>query len=472
MKLSRYEKLILYFSLAVIVFALIMKIFLISHSVIGFDEAGTSYIAKEIASGKSLYIDYFDHKPPFMHYLLSLFYLFIEPTNFNIKLIALIFDSLLLLTIFFVSMEFTDRIHSLLAAAAYSVYNLSLSLNTEIIMSVFGLIGFLFYSKALKKDNLANFNLFVAGIMIAIAIWFKQSAVFFYLPIVLHIGYMRYKKQISTDSMIKSASLFTLGVLVVSVPLLSYFLYAVGKEFLYAIIFFNLEFEAASSGIFQLGKGLNILLSSMGFLMAIIIPFILFNKEKKGADKRITALLFMNILILFFIMISPEIFYQHFFQVFPFAILLTVISIYKSGFEKKKIMISILFIGILAISLASLELNARQLRENPLEKNQEIMDYLNQNVPVDSSFFSDNAIYTLLGDYSLREELVNIAPAFASVYEYSFICDKDYLVLTHRQGFLSEKTKECINNNFVIKKRFDGIGESYVEILESKSISA
>ena len=166
-------------AIIILTFATGFKVMSMFNSPLGFDEAGIVYIAKEISQGKALYLDYFDHKPPLMHYLLALIYSIIPISTFAIKLLAFIFDTALLGTIFLVSKKLIDKNYAFLASALYGVYNLSLSLNTEIIMTILGLWAFFFYIKALESDKIDNFNLFTSGIFIAIAIWFKQSALFF-----------------------------------------------------------------------------------------------------------------------------------------------------------------------------------------------------------------------------------------------------------------------------------------------------
>src|SRR3989344_4452197 len=391
-------------AIIILTFATGFKVMSMFNSPLGFDEAGIVYIAKEISQGKALYLDYFDHKPPLMHYLLALIYSIIPISTFAIKLLAFIFDTALLGTIFLVSKKLIDKNYAFLASALYGVYNLSLSLNTEIIMTILGLWAFFFYIKALESDKIDNFNLFTSGIFIAIAIWFKQSALFFYIPIVAHLFYLKYKQKIQKSQLINSILLLTLGVLIISIPLLSFFLFKAGTEFFYAIIKFNLQFKASSSRILQIGKGIGILISSLG----IIIGFI----SLKMADKKVRTFMFIALLI-----------------------------------------------TILTISLSAIEIKARESNNQ-----RQVLDYLLETIPWEAKFFSDNPVYTLLGNYHLSQPLVHVAPSFASVFNYSFICNQDYLVLTHRQKYLSQDVKQCIKSNFTLLKRFENVGESFVEI--------
>ena len=444
-------------AIIVLTFATGFKILSMFNSQLGFDEAGIVYIAKEISQGKALYLDYFDHKPPLMHHLLALIYSVIPISAFTIKLLAFIFDTALLGTIFLMSKKLLDKNYAFLASSLYSVYNLSLSLNTEIIMTILGLWAFFFYVKALESDKIDNFNLFISGIFIAIAIWFKQSALFFYIPIVAHLFYLKYKQKIQKSQLINNILLLTLGVLIISIPLLSFFLFKAGTEFFYAIIKFNLQFKASSSRILQIGKGIGILLSSLGIIYAISLANI---KELIKDKKEIaSAIISFNIFILIFIFIGQEIFYQHFFQLIPFAIMLGFISLKLADKKVRTFMFIALLITILTISLSAIEIKARESNNQ-----RQVLDYLLETIPWEAKFFSDNPVYTLLGNYHLPQPLVHVAPSFASVFNYSFICKQDYLVLTHRQKYLSQDVKQCIKSNFTLIKRFDNVGESFVEV--------
>ena len=133
-------------------------------------------------------------------------------------------------------------------------------------------------------------------------------------------------------------------------------------------------------------------------------------------------------------------------------------------------MLLVALIYLIAISMVSLEAKAREIKSGQLLNQQEVLDYLKANVPQNSKFFADNPIYTLLGNYQLNQPLVHIAPSFASVFNYQFICNQDYLILTHRQSFLNEEEQKCIQDNYSLKKRFVNVGESFVEVWKSKNL--
>ena len=133
-------------------------------------------------------------------------------------------------------------------------------------------------------------------------------------------------------------------------------------------------------------------------------------------------------------------------------------------------MFIIIIISSLAISLSVVEQNIREIRSGSINDYQEVLDYLNEEVPRNSTFFSDNPTYTLFGQYQLNQPIVHIAPSFSSVFDYSFICDLDYIILTHRKKYLSDDELVCILENYDLRKRFDNVGESFVEIWQSKDL--
>jgi 4-amino-4-deoxy-L-arabinose transferase-like glycosyltransferase len=462
MKLEKFFNIL---AILLIIFSLCFKIYTLNNSIVGFDEAGTAYIANEMSSGKMLYLDYFDHKSPFMHYALSLAFKLIEPTQLSIKLIALFFDIFLLICIYLVARLLVLR-YALLSAAIYSVLNLNLSLNAEVIVAAFGLLATLFYTKSITGKN-TQLNLFIAGLLIAVAIWFKQPAAVFYLAIIAHLVYLKYQNQITKSELIRNIAIFTAGVLALSIPLLVYFLYKVGFYFLYAILKFNTEFTGSSSRIIQMGKGLNILLFNFGFMIAVILASITSIMQKK--EKISSLFLIICLFTIGFIFFGQEIFYQHFFQLAPFIIILTAYSLTYLDEKARTLAIIILLIGALSISLVALEDKAREIKSGQIEKYDEVFMYLENEVPKNASFFADNPIYTFVGQYKLNQPLVGCAPSFNSVFNYSFICNLSYLVLTHRQNYLSEDEKSCIKDNYVLLKRFDNVGESFVEIWKLKN---
>jgi 4-amino-4-deoxy-L-arabinose transferase-like glycosyltransferase len=460
-----FQKLARVVAILFLIFAFGFRAYSLIYSSIGFDEAGLAYVAQGISGGGQLYIDYFDHKPPLIHYLTAAAFNFVQPTTFSIKLLALIFDIALILSVFLVAKKLSNATYGLFAAVLMSAYNFKLVPNTETLMVLFGVWAFYFYIKSQEKRKPANFYLFVTGICIAIAIWFKQPAIFFYFSILIHIIYLRYKKQINTNGLFKEILMLTLGVLIISLPLLSYFLIKIGPSLLYSLIQFNLIFKGSSPRIFQLAKGLSILIFYLGYLLVVILSNLNIKSNKKEV---LSTLIIFNIANLIFLLISPEIFYQHFFQLAPFTILLAIYCAFSSNQKFNKMILITMLFGLILLSLSSLEDTARDISSGNAAQLKAFMSYLASNVPKNSTFFSDNPVYTFLGGYKLNQPLVGAAPSLNSVFNYKFICTEDYLVLTHRQKYFSPQVQTCIKNNFILMKRFDNVGESFAEVYKSK----
>ncbi len=450
-------RIIVWASIAVLVVAFILKIFVLTNSIPGFDEMGISYIANQLVQGKSLYTDYFDHKPPLMHYSLAVFFNFLPLTPIAIFGISFLFDTLLLFSIFLVCRKLYGMSYGVLAAATYSVFNYNLSLNTEIVLAILGIIAWLIYYNYRKTSKVHA--LFLCGILIGLSLWFKQSGLMFYIPLVLHSLFLGIRDKTLKRS-IKEVALMTLGVLLVSIPLLSLMLYSVGSFFIFSILSFNFQFSASTSILFQLGKGIILSLQLLGILGAIIVTGI----NSRNRDKSDSSIYWMILVIWLFIITSKEIFFQHFFQLIPFVIILATGVIHKSLSKIQFTLSLILIISITLLLVQGLEQVTRsQLSEEYIQQ-REVVSYINQSVPKEARIFSDNPTYAVLSNREINNRLIHIAPSFASVFDYSFMCLEDYLILTHRQKFLKKEVQDCIKNNFTIEKEFRNIGESYVSI--------
>ncbi len=148
----------------------------------------------------------------------------------------------------------------------------------------------------------------------------------------------------------------------------------------------------------------------------------------------------------------------------PFVIILATGVIHKSLSKIQFTLSLILIISITLLLVQGLEQVTRsQLSEEYIQQ-REVVSYINQSVPKEARIFSDNPTYAVLSNREINNRLIHIAPSFASVFDYSFMCLEDYLILTHRQKFLKKEVQDCIKNNFTIEKEFRNIGESYVSI--------
>ena len=89
-----------------------------------------------------------------------------------------------------------------------------------------------------------------------------------------------------------------------------------------------------------------------------------------------------------------------------------------------------------------------------------------------NSIFADSPVIYFLGNYTNNYRFFYISSSVSSVFNLSDFCEfsntQDYLILTYRKKFLGEDNLICIDNKFELKKRFEPIGDSFVELWKRK----
>ena len=457
-KFLTIDFLVVALAIAILVAVLGFKIFFIFSPEVGFDDAGLGYIARGIINGETPYQDLFDHKPPLTYYMLAAFFTAFEDSLQTVHLFAALFGISLLVIIFVITKAILDWKSALLATAFSSVFFFTNIPAMEIPMTLFGLLGFYFYLQYYRQDK--PLMLFLTGIFIGISIWFKQPGILFLIAVMAHYGFVCRKNKYTSSKIFKGIALLFIGVLIVSIPLLSYVIYTSGfSNFWYAVVTFNFLFSGSASRIFVIGKLVLLLLSMFGFL----IPLLIIKPSKKNI-MRTFFLTFISIMIMFFL-INKEIFEQHLIQIIPFISILAASTYTQSRNQIRKICATLSIIFILSSALLFLNTFVRA------ENNQQ--DVLNEiKLEIGSagnvSVFSDNPIYSFLGHYKNNYRFFYIAPSIASVFDLSDFCEfsdtQDYLILTHRKNFLGPDNLQCIKEKFTLKKKIEPVGESFVEV--------
>jgi len=455
--MEKYEKFLAYFAGAFIFFSLIVKIWLIYNLPIGFDEGGYGLVSSGLLDG----LDIFDHKPPFLHYLLASWMYLFGGTIVSVRFLALLLDFALAMTIFFVAKNYVGKNKAIMGSALYFALSFveGIYLSTEIPSVIFGLLGVFMYLKALNGNRM---NYFLSGVLIAISIWFKQPAVLFFIAILVHQGLLVYRNKLKFRECLNNVLLNLLGILIVSVPLLSYFLYKQGSLFIYKIITFNLLFKGSTSRIFSIGKAIYLLASVIG----ILFVFMANNKTKHKTEYSVFKIAVMIWLVFF--LLSQEVFYAHLFGLIPFLIILTLMSSENYTKSEMKMFYAVIIVAVLIPVMTNLNSIAREYKSGDLESQGKVIEYLKQNIPDEANVFSDNSAYQFaMGKKSLYK-ITALAPSFASVFDLTDFCDfsdnLDYLVLTHREKYLPEETLNCTLNKFTLMEKFDNVGESFVEV--------
>ncbi len=452
------KNLTLIISVFVLIFVLSFKIYLIFSQPPGFDTGALSYIAKEINNGKLPYIDLFDHKPPLTYYSLALFFKLFGESIISTNVFSFFIGVILLISIFIVTKLMLSYKLAIISTAISSVFFITNIPAMEIPMIIFGLWGVYFYLSHLNKEK--PILLLLSGIFIGFSIWFKQPGIIFFISILTHQIYLYHKKHELFKNILRNNILIILGIIVISIPLLSYFLYTIGfSKFFYSIITFNILFTGSSSKILVIGKLFLLIISMFGLL----IPFIFI---KQGKEKKLESF-FINyfIIMLIFLVLSKEIFEQHLFQFIPF---ISIYVVYSFSYIKNKELNKILSVLIIIFFIYSSLTFLNEFIKNRSNSPETIIEQINLLIPKNSEVFSDNPIYYFLGNYENNYKLFFIAPSVVSVFDLTDFCKfskmQDYLILTHRKKFLGEENLECIKENFQLEKKFDNIGESFVEI--------
>lgn len=455
--MNRIEKLIMVFCVLTIILSILIKIYLVFNPTIGFDEAGMGYIAQEINRGATPYVDVFDHKPPLNYYPLAFLFNVLGDSSTSIKVLAFFYDIIMLLAIFFISKKILGKELAILASAIYSTFFITSNLTNEVPMTLFGSLGLYFYLKGLESEKKINY--IISGILIGGSIWFKQPGVLFFLGIIIHQIYLFYKRETEIKTAIINMFYGLIGILIISIPLLIYFIKKIGLEnFYYAIITFNTIFEGSTSHIITIGKLILLTITMFGFL----IPLLICGKNKK--DKTYGLFIIYLIILGMFLLLSKEIFAQHLIQALPFVIILSVWAL--KDYEElisKRIFYSLIIVIILFNMLNFVgEIKKSQHNQN------ELINQIKELVPEGTEIFSDNPTYLFLGRYLTKYKIFYIAPSTTSVFDIQDFCEYskniDYMLLTHRKKYLGKENIDCLENNFEIIKKYENIGESNLEL--------
>jgi hypothetical protein len=452
---------------------IILEIFNLFIQPMTFDESAISLIANSINHGRHLYLDIFDHKPPLNYYSLSfLFSLFGVSAN-TTHFLALIYFLILLSIVFLIILKISNYQYAFLFTSILSL-SISGGLTNEVPMTIFGLLGISAYVHHLSNDK--DRYMILAGIFIAFSIWFKQPAILFFISIIFHMFFLFYKRHLNLKDLIKKIIFFTLGVLIVSIPLLIFSITNSNfSSFYFSIITFNTLFKGTTSRLLQIGKLFNLMLFFWPLYAIILFSYkdIKRNMENKFLQYLKQISIILIILFILFLSINKEIFVQHIYPIVPFILFLSVISLkIMENREVKKIILIFLILFLFSITFIQLDSIARNYRDNQLGKQEQVADYIKSLNSL--KIFSTDPQFYFLTNETCDYKVCFIAPSVASVFNFSDFCDysikKDYLVLTHRKSFLGQNNLNCIENNFILINNFENVGESYVEIWKNKLI--
>lgn len=420
--------------------------------------------ANSINQGKVLFTgNLYQSHGPLTSYFLSDYSKIFGLSIISVHFFAFILDMLILLLLIFLTYRYFGKKACLVSSAIYLVLSTSCGAtfySSENIAAFFGILGLTLYLLFLEKNK--NYLIFLSGIAIALSVWSKQSGVIFYISIFIHQVYLTFKKIQSNKYALKNIILLTIGVLLVSIPLLIYFFYYSKWEFLKQLILFNLFFSTRHSRIIILGKLIRMLLVLFGFLFAIIIAAP--KKQEEERPKIFSALFIYCLAMLLFYAINRELFESHFLQFFPPLILLALFYIKKYPIEFKKFIYIIIIFSILTLSMISLEASVRGYKDGLKQKQMDVVNYL-KSLPTNANYYLINTRYSYLSgkesSYKYTQDLGPNAESFVDFEDFcSYIDTVDYMLVTEYQiKYLGEKNIVCIYSKFTGIKTFENIGD-------------
>jgi 4-amino-4-deoxy-L-arabinose transferase-like glycosyltransferase len=449
-------------SLAILLASLVLlKVFEVCSSPFVFNEGVYANAAKSILEGKALYTDVFDHKPPLLHYSLALAFWTLGSSILTIHLLALLFDVLLALVLFLAARRFFELNLALLAPVVFLIFSFPTNLDTEVPMTLFGVLGLCLYILSFERKK--PLFLFLSGVFQAISVWFKQPGIFFFAAVALHQVYLAIVKEETRKGVVVSLGLVVAGALTASLPLLAYFMLpARVHNFCFAVIKFSLMFKGATGRLPVWGRLAELLLAFWPLLAVILFSYReLLSRNANPIYQRMKEVsLFSAALLMLSFLSYPEIFLNHMYQILPFLILLTLMSVHcwRGGDLKRLAQVFFVFF-VLWRTFFDLGEVARARRDQTVEQQKQISQFLLANC---SKFFSTDPQFYFMTGVNCDYKVCFVAPSTASVFSFSdfatYATDKDCLVLTWRQKLLGEDNLKFIGKHFTLLKRFDGSG--------------
>lgn len=314
------------------------------ETILNVDEGIQFTVAQDIANGGVLYETTWDHKGPFMYFLLTPIIKIFDTNIFAIR----IFTSLyLLLTIFFVYLIADKLIKTKTALLAPLIYGLffttsifeGLSSNGELFMMLpaiaagYFLINYIMDNKSYKK------NILLCGFFSCTAFFIKGTAMFTVLLYPFLILIHNFQRKENTKYLTKKMLFYVLGWGICFTILISYFLYHNSLyEFIHTNFIINYKYSNLYStkyGIVTLIQYLQDILTSLQFDIIIklslasflLISFeIIFNKTNLKKHQLYTSIVLIGLLFLSLagVAAGKKTYTHYFLQLgFPFALLIS-----------------------------------------------------------------------------------------------------------------------------------------------------
>lgn len=210
---------------------------------IGEDSGMYLLMGKAMASGKTLYLDLFDHKGPFIFMLNSLPQLFCQGTV-GVWIVEVFFMFFSLIILQKAANKMTDSHFVFLIPLFYVWLTVSLFNGgnyTEEYCNLFSIIALGIYVFWQQEKNLTNGKAFVLGLCLAIPFFFRPNNIALPAAVILFIGIhtLRYQK----ENALRYILWALFGILTVTLPILIY--HAINHslyDMMYATVLHNLSY--------------------------------------------------------------------------------------------------------------------------------------------------------------------------------------------------------------------------------------
>lgn len=163
------------------------------------DEAIYQVVGDALNSGRSIYSEIWDNKPPLLYYIYAL----ANSDMFTVKFLSLIFGTLSIIPFYFLSKKLFANKLTYLTTGIYSLFfalpllegNIANAENFMLLPVITA--GFLIYTTAVtKKTKIINLKYFTAGLLLGISFLFKIVAVFDLIAFLFFLIFFIYKNQI------------------------------------------------------------------------------------------------------------------------------------------------------------------------------------------------------------------------------------------------------------------------------------
>lgn len=285
------------------------------------------YAGQEIIRGKTIYVDFVDHKPP-LSYLFAAFFAFVSNNSiYFIRIFTLITVIISALLVFKIGYKFTNsRLCGYFSGIIYSLFismplTWSFDFMTTNFMEIFGLLSIFFI---LDNDN--KWNLFMSGVMIGLSAISKPPGIVYLLIVFLTILIREHQYQ----SIIKKFIYIIIGLGFISITIAILLLQNnILKEFIYWTFQRNVFLRpfpfSTKLSIFSTTVLRDNYLLYFAAFCCILFTFAYYNGQKKPNLMTIVSCIFWIFAFILFYTFTPQIQTHYFYSLIaPLSIIAAI----------------------------------------------------------------------------------------------------------------------------------------------------